>query len=475
MTWLAAVGWGVMVGVAGAGCARHADAPADPQADYAYSIAPPAEGSWLLSVEATLDRAPSERLVAPGATEALRDVTLLSAAGSSSGGPIARDGDGWRAPSCKTHCVVRYVVDLDALAAACHRMDCSRRVGDAVLGVASAFMLRPEPSGSALLHVHLVGGTAARFATGLRRDPNGGYVLRSGELGESSFTAFGALRRERIDAEGATLEVDLLGAPLSMGDGATLTWINEAAQRVAGLFGRFPVDATIFVLPVRGADEVVFGRVMSLAGASVVLLFGDEARPERAHDDWVVVHELFHLGCPSFVGEGHWLEEGLATYYEPLLRERAGWLTEADFWAHFTLSMPRGLRKDGDPVAIEERDDIDSTYWGGALFAFLADVRIREATHGARSLDDAMRAVLAREGDATRQARVADFLRTGDEATASHVLADLYRTWATLGENPDLDRLWRELGVEAKGSKIALDDRAPLAFIRRGIAAGVGH
>ena len=61
MTWLTAVGFGVMVGVAGAGCARHADAPADPQADYAYSIAPPAEGSWLLPVEATLDRAPSRR------------------------------------------------------------------------------------------------------------------------------------------------------------------------------------------------------------------------------------------------------------------------------------------------------------------------------------------------------------------------------------------------------------------------------
>jgi hypothetical protein len=475
MTWVAAVGWGMVVGVAGAGCGRHAEAPTDRRADYAYSIAPPAEGSWLLPVEATLDHAPSERLVAPGATEALRDVTLLSVAGSADGGRITRDGDGWRASSCKAHCVVRYVVDLDALAAACHRMDCSRRVGDAILGIASAFMLRPEPPGSAVLHVHLAGGAADRFATGLRRDPEGGYVLRTSELGESSFTAFGSLRRDRIDAKGATLEVDLLGAPLKMGDASTLTWVKEAAACVAGLFGRFPVDATIFVLPVKGADEVVFGRVMSLAGASVALLFGEDARPERAHDDWVVVHELFHLGCPSFVGEGHWLEEGLATYYEPLLRERAGWLTEADFWAHLSGDMPRGLRKDGEPASLEERDDIDSTYWGGALFAFLADVGIREATRGARSLDDAMRAVLAREGDATHQARVADFLRTGDEATASRVLSEVYRTWATLGQNPDLDNLWRRLGVEGKGGRITLDDRAPLASIRRGIAAGAGH
>jgi hypothetical protein len=260
-----------------------------------------------------------------------------------------------------------------------------------------------------------------------------------------------------------------------MGDAATVGWVKGAAQCVSGLFGRFPVDATVFVVPVKGADEVVFGRVMSLAGASVALLFGDQARPERAHDDWVVVHELFHLGCPSFVGEGHWLEEGLATYYEPLLRERAGWLSEADLWTHFLGNMPRGLRKDGEPASLEDRDDIDSTYWGGALFALLADVGIREATRGARSLDDAMRAVLGKEGDATREAHVADFVRTGDEATGSTVLADLYRTWVTLGQNADLDDLWRRLGVKAKDSRVTFDDGAPLASLRSHMAPGVLH
>ena len=53
--------------------------------------------------------------------------------------------------------------------------------------------------------------------------------------------------------------------------------------------------------------------VVALAGASAELLFGQETRPESVRDDWVAVHEFFHLGMPSFVGEGHWLEEGLAT------------------------------------------------------------------------------------------------------------------------------------------------------------------
>jgi hypothetical protein len=457
-------------------CARRAATPADASPIVTYAIAPPSEGSWLLAVEATFERAPSAHLVAPGAASAFRDVSLAAAmSGTSIVDRVAREGDSWEVAACLTRCVVRYVVDLDALASACHRMDCGRRVGDAVFGLASEWMLRPELTGDTILRVRLAGGDERRFMTGLRRDPAGGYVFRASELGEASFAAFGTFRRGRLDVSGAVLDVALLGPPLEMGDAAALEWIKGAAGCVSGLFGHFPVGATIFVVPVKGADEVVFGRVMSLAGASVALLFGDQARPGRAHDDWVVVHELFHLGCPSFVGEGHWLEEGLATYYEPLLRERGGWMTEADLWAHFASNMSRGLRKDGEPASLEDRDDIDSTYWGGALYVFLADVRIREATGGQRSLDDAMRAVLATEGDATHAARVADFLRSGDDATGSRALAELFQSWALLGQNPDLDDLWGRLGVQFKDGRVSLDDRAPLASVRKGIASGAKH
>jgi hypothetical protein len=371
---------------------------------------------------------------------------------------------------------VRYAVDLDALSGSCRHMDCARRVGAAVLGTASTWMLRPEPTGDATIRVELRGGDATRFATGLRRAPGGGYVLRARELGEASYTAFGDFRRTMVGVPGATLDVVLLGEPLAMGDAATLGWVKSAAGCVASLYGRFPVDATVFVVPASRGDGVVFGRVFSLAGASVVLLFGTEAKPASMHTDWVAVHELFHLSTPSFVGEAHWLEEGLATYYEPILRERAGWMTEADLWRHFAEAMPRGLRKEGDPPALDDRDDIDSTYWGGALFALVADVRIRKQTGGAHSLDDVLRAALAELGDATHAATLADFVRVGDAATGTHVLADLVAHDAVAGEPIDLDGVWRELGVvEAPGGSVTLKDDAPQAAARRGIAAGRSH
>jgi predicted metalloprotease with PDZ domain len=426
-------------------------------------------------VEATLEQAPSEVLVAAAAPVGLHDVSLLDARGAAHA--VARRGEAWIAPECRSRCRLRYTLDLDALASGCRSMDCARRVGDAIIGSAAVWMLLPEPSGDAVLRVRVGAGDPARFVTGLRRAKDGTYVLRASELGEASYTAFGEMRTSRLQLLGASMDVALLGQPLAMTDRAALDWVRNGATCVAGLFGRFPADATVFVVPVAGADEVVFGRVLSLAGASVALLFGADTRAETAHDDWVVVHELFHLGTPTFVGEGHWLEEGLATYYEPILRERAGWMTEADLWRHFVQEMPRGVRRADSAPSIEDRDDIDSTYWGGALFSFLADVQILEETRRERSLDDALRTSLAREGDATHRVRVRDFLRTCDEATGTRAMARLYDDFALHGAPVDLDALWRSLGVQReRGSgRITLKEDAPLAAVRRAIATGYGH
>jgi hypothetical protein len=419
---------------------------------YAYTVTPPVAGSWIVDVEARLDGAPSNRLVGP---EPLR-VSL-------------HDGE------CTRTCRLRYTLDLEALAASCQRIDCARRVGDAVIGSAASWILLPDPAGDAAIHVD-VRGDSSRFATGLRRDPNGGYTFTARELSEASYTAFGSFRRTALPVSDSTLQAVLLGQPLAMGDEAATSWVKDAATCVAGLYGRFPVDATVFVVPVQGADEVVFGRTMTLSGASVALLFGSQTKATTEHDDWVIVHELSHLGTASFMGEGHWLEEGLATYYEPILRERAGWMTERQLWEHFVREMPRGLPRPGEPPNIEERDDIDSTYWGGALFAFLADLRIRTGTHGTRSLDDVMRAALARLGDATHEARLADFLRTGDEATGTDALGSLDAGFAVRGQPPDLDATWRSLGVEPQADgTVMLHDDAPLAAIRRAIALGSAH
>jgi predicted metalloprotease with PDZ domain len=456
-------------------CGRPAVDPPGDAPRYAYALDLPPPGSWSLGVEAVLEHASSPSLVMAGWAGSVHDVSVVGDEGAAR--PVARRDDAWVAPECRTRCRLRYAVDLDALAASCKGIDCARRVGDAVFGSANAWMIVPDAGADGIVRVRIASGDLTRFATGLRAAPDGGYVLRTREIGEAAYTAFGQMRSARVQVAGATLSVALLGQPLAMTDRGAVEWVQHDAECVAAFFGRFPVDTTVFVVPVSGADEVVFGRVFSLAGASVALLFGADTRPEAAHDDWVVVHELFHLGTPSFVGEGHWLEEGLATYYEPILRERAGWMTEADLWKHFASEMPRGVRRPGSHPNIEERDDIDSTYWGGALFALAADVGILNESGGTRSLDDVLRAVLEREGDATHATRVQDFLRTGDETTGTHVLSRLHTEIATGGGPVDLEAIFRSLGVEVTrgGRSVELRDDAPLASVRRAIASGRGH
>ena len=452
-------------------------APSAAQPVYRYTIAPPPAGSFLLHVEATLEQSPSDRLVAPEAHGSLVDAALVGSSGVS---PLKRDRDAFVAPACRSRCTIRYTLDLDELASSCHWMDCERRVGDSMFGRASAFMLRPETAGDAVFEVNVVGPDKERFATGLRgaRDH---FSFKASALGEASFTAFGEIRRGTLDFPNARMEVVFLGSPLAMGDAAALEFIRLSALRIVSLFGGFPVDATVFVVPVPRAREVVFGRVLSLAGASVALLFGDETPASGVGDNWVVVHELFHLGCPSFVGEGRWLEEGLATYYEPILRERAGWMTEAALWTHFVREMPRGLRRSEDPPSLEDRDDIDSTYWGGALYALLADVQSRAATGNAHSLDDVVRLMRRRVGSATSMARLTDFLRTAEEATGAREASAVYDSWAVRGENVDLEALWARLGIGGvedaltQGAPVRLRDDAPLASVRRAIAASAPH
>jgi hypothetical protein len=419
-----------------ASCAAPRAPSREAPASWTYAIDPPRDHSTLLGVEATFGAA--SRAVAPPETRAA--VRSFEARTPSGFRPVAATEQGWRLDDCTSPCTVRYTIDLAALVEACGReLDCGTRVNDSILAPAARWLVRPAGSVDAPVTVRARAG--GPFALGLRRGEGGAYAFRSSELDESSYTAFGPMRTRRAEP----LDIALLDRPLAMDDDALTKWIGEARGVIADFFGRFPTPATIFVVPVRG-ERVRFGSVSARTGASVALFVGDTMPASQTHDDWVLVHELFHLGTPTFVGEGRWLEEGLATYYEPILRTRAGWMTERDLWTHFADQMRRGVREEGSAPSIEDRHDIDSTYWGGALFAMLADVRIRERTRGAHSLDDALRAVLAKGGDVTHVWGVRDFLAYGDALTGTQTLRELHEAFLR-GEVVELAKELDSLGV----------------------------
>lgn len=464
---------------------------------WSYEVEAPANGSRVVTVEATFEGARTERLALPkDSVPFVRDMKVRTGDGASFRTVPLCDEE-WFERSCNWRCTVRYQVDLGELARACgDEVDCARRVGDATLAPALSWLVHPMPRADVPVTVRVRVPAGADFATGMNPtdETNTRFAFRSFDLDEGSFTAFGPMRRSRIDPPGrggdkARLDVVLVGTkPYAMPDASLRSWIEEAATVTVPLFGRFPVDrATLFVVPAKGEDEVVFGKVLSLAGASVVLVVGDKMQEEARHKDWVLVHELFHLGFPTFRGEGRWLGEGLATYYEPILRARAGWTTDLEVFRQFARNMPRGQpsnvatkngaaigSKDAKPnvvtglgLGLAQRDDLDAIYWGGALFCLAADVRIRETTHGKKSLDDVLRALVERGADATRVWTVRDVVRLADATTGTKVFSEMHDRYAARGEQIDLGALLQSLGVSRDGHDP--DDSKPLAWIRRGI------
>lgn len=454
--------------------------PTDPRVagSWNYSVEAPARGSRTVVVEATFDNARTVRIAAQRESAPyVKQLEILTPNGYR---PAARQGREWVDASCTRRCTVRYRIDLGDLAAGCgDEVDCARRVGDATLSPSLAWLVHPVPRTDVPVTVRVRAADPATFASGMHAVDAAGteFGFRSFDLDEGSFTAFGPMRRYRVDVPSgkdrkARIDVVVLGkTEYAMPDDAMAAWVGEAAEVVTPLFGRFPVDrTTLFVVPAKGEDEVVFGKVLSLAGASVVLVVGDKMATAARHRDWVLVHELFHLGFPTFRGEGRWLGEGLATYYEPILRARAGWTTESDVFRQFARNMPRGQPSRGSNAGLAKRDDLDTIYWGGALFCLAADVRIREETRGKKSLDDVLRAALARGGDATRVWTVKDVVTLGDHVTGTTVLSEMYDRYAARGDRIDLDGLLATLGVDrGNDGGVDLDDRRPLAWIRRGI------
>ena len=107
------------------------------------------------------------------------------------------------------------------------------------------------------------------------------------------------------------------------------------------------------------------------------------------------------------------------------------------------------------------------TYWGGALFSLLADVRIRQQTHNKQGLQDALRGILAAGGNITEDWEIERALAAGDKATGTTVLTDLYRQTRDLPSPVDLAALWKQLGIQrAPDGTIHFDPAAPLADVR---------
>jgi hypothetical protein len=268
----------------------------------------------------------------------------------------------------------------------------------------------------------------------------------------------------RIDV---TIEEGQLRAPKE----DLMKWVQWSAESVATYYGRFPVPhLALRIIPTGGA-EVRGGRTFGGHGSHISIHVGSNATWSDFAEDWMLTHEMVHLAFPSVADNHHWIEEGIATYVEPIARVRAHHMDANQMWFEVVRDLPKGLPQSGDR-GLDRTHTWGRTYWGGALFCFLADVEIHEKTENRKGLQDALRGILDAGGDIREDWDLEKALDAGDKATGVAVLRPLYDKMKDQPYSVDLPAIWTQLGIEREGNTVRFIDSAPLAKAREAMTYG---
>jgi len=290
------------------------------------------------------------------------------------------------------------------------------------------------------------------------------------DSGQAIYGALAQLPLTRLMVGGGELDIAFANEEPGEDHAEILTWIRRSAEAVSTYFGRFPVRRVGLLVVLDDGERINTGTTFGYDGSAIRIHVGRNAKPSAFQQDWIMVHEMTHLALPNLPRASLWLQEGNATYVEPIARAEAGQLDDASVWRWTLEDLASGLPKPGDG-GLDGTQDHDRIYWGGAGFWLLADVRIRERTHNRLGVQAALRAINKDSGGNGARWTPEHMMAVGDAATGGTELADLY---AQMKDGPfsfDTHALFARLGLSLDGRTVLFDDGAPLAQIRRAITA----
>ncbi|HTS54776.1 MAG TPA: hypothetical protein VMH26_16010 [Burkholderiales bacterium] len=467
--------------------AAFAMAPADAQPirlhHYSVALDP---GLAVIRVRACFAGTPPRRLVA----ESLEaDYALEKAQLEGARRVFEPNGTEMRLGTLPDNACIAYSVDLGRFKGRSERPGRPRRhVGSDLVTDLGTWFWRPdslEPDEDIDVEFDLPAGISVSAPWQMRAMPGEGTVYR---VGHSPYdwpaaVAFGRFTEHVVDAPQAQLRVAVLEGQPRVDEVQIVDWLRRAAFAVTTLYGRFPVASVqVLVIPgARGSEPVPWAYVLRGGGPSAHFFINQE-RPRHEFDaDWTAVHELSHLLLPYVLSADAWLSEGTASYYEHVLRARAGSIAPAQAWQRlhdgFTRGMQsaRGLTLADATERMYRSGSFMRVYWEGAAIMLLADQRLRARTEGRQSLDSALdqlaRCCLSPQmGWGGR-----DLFRKLDELTGTTVFAELYESHVRSASLPDVAQAYRLLGLQvtAAGEVVLLDD-APQRADRDAIMRAAG-
>ena len=281
-------------------------------------------------------------------------------------------------------------------------------------------------------------------------------------------TASSGQSKSTIVIGGGSIDVACDDSGLKVSCASMLQWVRTSARAVTTYYGRFPVgNLALRIVP--GNGGAIHGTTFGLKSGALTRIFVGVGTTEAdLRDDWVMTHEMVHLAFPDMSPDHHWIEEGIATYVEPIARAEAGSLDVQTVWRELVEGLPNGLPQPDDQ-GLDHTHTWGRTYWGGALFCLLSDLEIRKRTANRHGLQDALRAILSAGGNIEVDWSLERALKAGDAGVGVHVLSELYDRMKAAPVTTDLPALWRQLGVQEQDGEVTFDNTAPQAAIRRAI------
>lgn len=373
----------------------------------ALLIAPPAQAAARWTFEARLAAEDAPLVVSACSDRALPNVRFaagegagrdLRAASRSAGGALEREGDAlvardWRAGEC-----LRTGVDLVA-AAERDRYGLGRRAGHFLRLAPQRWLWRPadiDPD-STIDFAELPADWSLSVPW---RPVEGGFRLGDTPRDWPAVVVFGRLHHVThvFDDEpaGKALHVTILptvDAPTTwQGLRPTAIWPGLVAGDLRRIAGGLPRSVQIVIVPLPGVSEPVpWGETTRGGGMAIHLFIGADSTQDARRADWTAHHEFAHLLHPYLGERGRWLAEGLASYYQNVMRARGGSLSAAEAWSRLAAGFargraatPAGAQPLEQAAASRTRGSTMRVYWAGAAFWLESDLALRA---GGSSLD----------------------------------------------------------------------------------------
>ncbi len=309
--------------------------------------------------------------------------------------------------------------------------------------------------------------------------PGGRNVFRIGR-GPADWpasVAFGRFKERELRLGQARLRVAVLDANPPADAALMQSWIRDSAQLVADLYGRFPVSqAQILIVPGASGPEPTPWAYVVRGGSPAVHFFINQRRPiEEFYQDWTAAHEFSHLLLPFVNPDDIWLSEGVATYYQNVLRARSGQLSAPQAWQRLHAGFARGLESGRGMTLAQATESMYSkdtymrVYWEGAAILLIADVRLRQMTAGKQSLDTALAALNDCCAMTDRAWSARDLLAKLDMVTGTSIFSEAYDQHVASTSFPDLSKTYRALGITMSAEGIELSTQSDEVRLRNAI------